>query len=71
MPPSRPVPDAPEPPTSSETPDSIETPDVTAPVAPDVPVAEPSQRRARHRADRAGNRRATGSSSFRVALPAH
>ena len=77
------VPEATEAPASSEAtetveapepvgvPDSTETPAAPAPVAPDVPVVAPSQRRARHRADRAGNRRATGSSSFRVALPAH
>lgn len=60
------IPDAIE--DTTESPDSIETPAVAAPVEPDV--VTPSQRRARHRADRAGNRRATGS-SFSVALPAH
>ena len=61
-------PDATETPDVTETPDLPESPDPTE--TPDVPVVTPSQRRARHRADRAGNRRATGS-SFRVALPAH
>ncbi|GAA1768643.1 hypothetical protein [Agromyces humatus] len=38
--------------------------------APVEAAAGPSQQRARHRADRAGNRRPSGSSSFRIALPA-
>jgi hypothetical protein len=74
------VPDASEFPEATETletpeavdvPDSTETPVATAPVAPEGPVVTPQQQRARHRADRAGNRRATGSSAFRVVLPAH
>ena len=56
---------------ASESPDSTETPVVTAPVAPDVAVVAPSQQRARHRADRAGNRRATGNGSFPGAPTAH
>ncbi|MCD2443576.1 hypothetical protein LQ757_14955 [Agromyces sp. SYSU K20354] len=57
-------PDAPEP----EAPE----PEVAEPDAPepDAPVATPSQHRARHRADRTGNRRASGGSSFRVVLSA-
>ena len=63
--------DSPDVPDATDVPDASETPAVTAPVSPDAPVAAPSQRRPRHRADRAGNRRATGSSAFRAALPAH
>ena len=49
--------------------DTLELPVVAD--APDAPVVEPSQHRARHRADRSGNRRASGGSSLRIALPAY
>lgn len=67
-------PDSTEIPEMTDTPDSTETPVApapVAPVAPDVAVVAPSQQRARHRADRAGNRRATGNGSFRGAPTAH